>query len=340
MRKVTVLVTAAGSAPALAFIRGLRAQRELEVTLVGVDGVPHSFGLFECDHRYTVPRVKDPAFLDALEAICRRHAVDVLAPILDFELDLFAAPETAARLANVRLISNSAATVALARDKRAATAKVAEAGVAVPEVFATPEVFADAAAASVRYPLVVKPTVGAGSVGVSIVRTAAELPAALAAAGAAPLLQEFVDGDEYTVDLVVAPDGVVLAACPRQRVEIRGGQSYKGRTVDDEDVASAARRAARALGMTGQGNVQLLRATSGGPPKFIELNPKFAAGMGLTIGAGLNLPLVYVKLALGLPVGASELTRRADVWMLRAWEERYVDASAIAEVPPWTHARS
>jgi carbamoyl-phosphate synthase large subunit len=339
MKKVTVLVTAAGSAPALAFIRGLRAQRELEVTLVGVDGVPHSFGLFECDHRYTVPRVKDPAFLDAIAAICRRHQVDVLAPILDFELDLFAALETAVRLPGVRIISNTPATVALARDKRAASAKVAEAGVAIPEIFASDD------AASVRYPLVVKPTVGAGSVGVSIVRTPAELPAALAAAGASPLLQEFIDGDEYTVDLVVAPDGVVLAACPRQRVEIRGGQSYKGRTLDDEEVAAAARRAARALGMTGQGNVQLLRARTAGPgvtlaPKFIELNPKFAAGMGLTIGAGLNLPLVYVKLALGLPVGASELTRRADVWMLRAWEERYVDASAIAEVPPWTHARS
>jgi carbamoyl-phosphate synthase large subunit len=331
--KVTVLVTAAGSAPALAFIRGLRAQRELDVTLVGVDGVPHSFGLFECDHRYTVPRVKDPDFVPALAAICARHAVDLVAPILDFELDLFAAPATAAHLGGVRIISNSAATVALARDKRAATAKVAEAGVAVPDVF-------DADTSGATFPLVVKPTVGAGSVGVSIVRTASELPAALAAAGAAPFLQEFVDGDEYTVDLVVSPDGVVLAACPRQRVEIRGGQSYKGRTVDDEEVAAAARRAARALGMTGQGNVQLLRARAGGPPKFIELNPKFAAGMGLTIGAGLNLPLVYVKLALGLPVGANELTRRADVWMLRAWEERYVDASAIAQVPPWTHARS
>ena len=331
MKPVTVLVTAAGSAPALAFVRGLRAQRELPVELVGVDGVAHSFGLFECDHRYTVPRVKDPAFLEAMVTICARHAVQVVAPILDFELDLFAAPATAARL-GVRVISNSPGTVALARDKRAATAKVAAAGVAVPEVYED--------AARARFPLVVKPTVGAGSIGVSIVRRAEELPAALAAAGASPLLQEFVDGDEFTVDLVVAPDGRVLAVAPRQRVEVRGGQSYKGRTVDDAEVADAARRAALALGMTGQGNVQLLRARTGGPPKFIEANPKFAAGMGLTIGAGLNLPLVYLKLALGLEVRAEELTRRPDVWMLRAWQERYVDAAAIDEVPPWTAARS
>src|SRR5262245_56754396 len=87
---VTVLVTAAGSAPALAFIRGLRCQKQLPVRLVGVDVVPHSFGLFQCDARYTVPKVKEPSFFDAIRAICRHEHVDVIAPILDFELEAFA----------------------------------------------------------------------------------------------------------------------------------------------------------------------------------------------------------------------------------------------------------
>ena len=332
MTEVTVLVTAAGSAPALAFIRGLRGQAELRVKLVGVDGVAHSFGLFECDERYTVPRVKDPSFVEAMAAICKKHGVQVLAPILDFELDLFASAAVAAALPGVRVISNSPETVALARDKRASSAAVARAGVLVPEIFAD--------AASVRYPCIVKPTVGAGSAGVTVVREPAGLAAALAQAGAAPLLQAFIDGDEYTVDLVVAPDGEVLAVAPRQRIEVRGGQSYKGCTVDDADVVDAARRCAQALRMSGQGNVQLMRARAGGQLYFIEVNPKFAAGMGLTIGAGLNLPLLYVKLALGLPVAPGELTRRAGVWMLRAWQERYVEAREIDEVPAWTQARS
>lgn len=332
MSAVTVLVTAAGSAPALAFVRGLRAQRELDVRVVGVDTVPHSFGLFECDERYTVPRVKDPEFVPAIEAICRRHGVRVLAPILDFELDLFAAEAPRLREAlGVHVITNAPATVALARDKRAAQEAVARAGVAVPRLYADE---ADAA-----LPVVVKPTVGAGSMGVSVVREREALAAAVAAAGERPLVQAFVEGVEHTVDLVIAPDGTVLATAPRVRVEVRGGQSYKGRTVDDAEVADAAARAARALGMTGQGNVQLIKAADG-RAYFIEANPKFAAAMGLTIGAGLNIPLLYVKLALGLPVAPEELRRRANVWMLRAWQERYVDAGEVDGVPPWTRARS
>src|SRR5207249_377957 len=115
---ITVLVTAAGSAPSIAFVRGLRSQRELAVRIVGVDGVAHSFGLFDCDARYTVPPVKDAAFLDAIGAICRAENVRVLAPFLVFELgeSAAAAPRFRDEL-GVRVMTGSPASIALARDK-------------------------------------------------------------------------------------------------------------------------------------------------------------------------------------------------------------------------------
>lgn len=331
MDPVTVLVTAAGSAPSIAFVRGLRHQRELPVRIVGVDGVAHSFGLFDCDARYTVPPVKDPSFLDAIASICRAEKVGVLAPILDFELGTFA--EAAPRFRDelgVRVITNSPSTIALARDKVKSAEAAARAGVAVPEIYKGDAI------ARAPLPLIVKPQTGAGSAGVSVVRAPNELEAALRAAGSSPVVQQFIDGEEHTVDLVVAPDGRILAVAPRIRVEIRAGQSYKGRTVDDPAISEAARLCAEAHAMTGQGNVQLIKSKHDGRAWFVEVNPKFAAAMGLTIGAGLNLPLLYVKLALGMPVRDAELVRRADVWMLRAWQERYVDASEIANVPAWS----
>lgn len=328
----TVLVTAAGSAPAQAFIRGLRTQDELPVRLVGIDGNPYSGGLFDCDAAYTVPRVDDPSFLDAVIAICEAEAVDVVAPIGNFELQFFAAAAgTLQERCGVRVISNSPETVALARDKRVSAEAVAAHGVAVP-------VYRDPAAGALQYPVIVKPTVGAGSHGVSVVRCAEQLAGALDQAGSDPLVQDFVDGQEYTVDLVVAPDGEVLAVAPRIRVEVRAGQSYKGVTVDDPDIEEAARRCVSALGLTAQGNVQLIKSREDGRCYFIEVNPKFAAAMGLTIGAGLNIPLAYVKLALGLRPRPEELTRAARVWLLRSWEDRVVAEEAIEAVPGWEAA--
>ena len=197
------------------------------------------------------------------------------------------------------MLSSSPQVVALALDKRASARAVEQRGVAVP-AFHDP-----AALGSVRLPVVVKPSTGTGSEGVSVVRDRAELPAALAGAGERPLAQDYVDGPEYTVDAVVAPDGEVLAVAPRIRVEVRAGQSYKAVTVDDHEVQDAARASLQALGLTAQANVQLIRSSHDGRCYFLECNPKFAAAMGLTIGAGLNVPLLHVKLVLGIPVAAS-----------------------------------
>lgn len=331
----TVLVTAAGSAPAIAFIRGLRSQSELSVSIVGVDTTARSAGLFDCDRRYTVPRVEDRQFLSAIEAICQAESVDVLAPIGNFELELFAAAAPGLRVKfGVRVISNTPEAVALARDKRTSAEVVARHGVAVPAIHDQSD------SAAVPVPVIVKPTIGAGSHGVSVVRDRAGLAAAVKHAGKDPLIQDFIDGQEYTVDLVVDPAGLILAAAPRIRVEVRAGQSYKGVTVNDPEVEAAARRCARAVGLTGQGNVQLIKSAENGRCYFVEVNPKFAAAMGLTIGAGLNVPLLYVKLALGLRPRDDELIRRERVWLLRSWHDRVVAEEEIDAVASWDRSRT
>lgn len=331
--QVTVLVTAAGAAPAQAFIRGLRRQSELPVRIVGIDVDARAAGLFDCDARYTVPRACDPDFMAAIGSICRAQSVGVLVPIADFELEIFAEAAPALhRELGVKVITNSARTVALARDKRASSEVVARAGVAVPAIHDR-DSLSDAA-----FPVIVKPTAGAGSQGVSIVHRREQLADAIALAGADPLIQDFIDGREYTVDLVVSPEGDVLAAAPRIRIEVRAGQSYKGVTVDDPAVEEAARACARALGLTGQGNVQVIKSARDGRCYFVEVNPKFAAAMGLTIGAGLNIPLAYLKLTIGLPLKSDEMRRSAGMWLLRSWDDRVVGENEIGAVPTWVAA--
>jgi carbamoyl-phosphate synthase large subunit len=334
-RAVTILVTAAGSAPAQAFIRAIRAQRELEAKLVGVDTTARSAGLFDCDRRYTVPPVEDGEFLPAIGAICDREAVEVLAPIAHFELQLFAdAARSLEADHGVRVLTSAPQAVALALDKPESARVVASHGVAVPALHDP------SAGTSLPYPVVVKPPVGAGSEGVSVIRNEAELTAALAGAVGQPLVQDFVEGPEYTVDAVIASDGEVLAVAPRIRVEVRAGQSYKAVTVDDEEIEDAARRCLKALGLTAQANVQLIRAERDGRCYFIECNPKFAAAMGLTIGAGLNIPLLQVKLALGLPIRADELRRAPGMWLLRSWNDRVVEGTQIESVRSWEAAQA
>lgn len=332
-RRATILVSAAGSAPAQAFIRALRSQNDLAVTLVGVDTSARSAGLFDCDRRYTVPRVDDRDFISAVGAVCSAETVDVVAPIGNFELQRFADAADALEADHgVKVLTSSPRAVALSLDKRESARAVAARGVAVPALHDP------AATASSPLPVVVKPTMGTGSVGVSVVRERAQLPGALSRAGEHPLVQDYIEGPEYTVDAVIAPDGEVLAVAPRIRVEVRAGQSYKAVTVDDHEIQDAARASLQALGLTAQANVQLIRSVDDGRCYFLECNPKFAAAMGLTIGAGLNLPLLHVKLALGVPVAAVELRREPGMWLLRSWNDRVVPEEEIQAVGSWETA--
>jgi len=51
-----------------------------------------------------------------------------------------------------------------------------------------------------------------------------------------PLAQEFLPGDEYSIDVLADPAGTVLAAVPRSRLKVDSGISVAGRTHHDPEL--------------------------------------------------------------------------------------------------------
>jgi D-alanine-D-alanine ligase len=111
----------------------------------------------------------------------------------------------------------------LAFDKMVAKAHLAEVGIPTPPAVALPHpTFRDLGAAAVLdalvgqigLPLVVKPTRGGSSLGVTVVHQVGELPAAMVGCfsyGETAMLEEFVDGTEVAVSVIERADGSVTA---------------------------------------------------------------------------------------------------------------------------------
>lgn len=128
----------------------------------------------------------------------------------------------------------------LAFDKPVAKAIVASVGVATPDSVALPHsTFRELGAAAVLdalgtrlgFPLVVKPTKGGSSLGVSIVRSEAELPSAMVgcfAYGDTALLESFVEGVELAVS-VIERDGEPIALPAVEIAPDRGFYDYTAR---------------------------------------------------------------------------------------------------------------
>jgi carbamoyl-phosphate synthase large subunit len=186
---------------------------------------------------------------------------------------------------------------------------------------------------SLPYPVFLKPAVdGRSSIDCYEVACAADLKAYLDRIPGA-MVQELVVAPEFTADLVADWESRVVGVVVRQRIETKGGVSYKGITVSDPDLVEQVTRMARLLGIRGPANIQVFRR---GPEiLFNEINPRFSGALALSLAAGLNSPLVMVKLALGLPVTDLMRKTRVGLTMLRYWDEVFVGPDGQPEYPDY-----
>jgi hypothetical protein len=169
----------------------------------------------------------DAAVRRAADAIVRRHPVDRIAAIDDFDV------ETAAMLReHLQVAGMGRTTASRFRDKLTMRVTARDRGIRVPEF--TP-VFNDRAVnewiARVPPPWVLKPRSSAGAIGIKKVNSGDELWQALHAAAdkrSACMLEQFVAGEVYHVDSIIWNMQVVFAvACkygrPPMQIAHEGG---------------------------------------------------------------------------------------------------------------------
>ncbi len=287
-----VLVTGAGGPAGIAVIRSLLARADVEVVAADMDGWASGLYLVDAERRHLLPPGLAPEFVDAVIDLCAAERIDVVFSTVDVEL-----PPLARRRAELgaALAAPSLATLELCLDKFALATRCAP-------LLRTPTthlVGPNARAHDWEFPIIVKPRSGAGSRGVRLVHSAAEL----AQLGDAPdlIAQENLPGEEYSVDVLADAAGHVVAAVPRTRTRVDSGVSIAGQTVHDDLLESTAVAVATAIGLTGVANVQLRRDAIG-TPALLEVNPRFPGAMPLTIAAGVDMASLALDLALGLPL--------------------------------------
>ena len=297
----------------------LRAFRDAVAALGGgrvlaADARASAAALHEADAHFLVPRCDGPDYVPALLDICRREDVVLVVPTIDTELPVLARARDAFARRGVLVAVSGPATVDIAFDKAETAAFLARAGIPAP----APIDLAAAVAGGngFEFPVVLKPRFGSGSIGVHVVRDLEELRF-YAPRVARPLLQAYAPGAEFTLDVLVAPDGGVACVVVRHRLETRAGEISKGYTVRDPVVEEWGRRLVERLpDAAGPLTLQCFKGPDGGLA-FIEINPRFGGGFPLARHAGADYPRWLLEWALGRPSTACADGWRSDVAMLR-----------------------
>ncbi|MEM7414077.1 MAG: ATP-grasp domain-containing protein [Gemmatimonadota bacterium] len=315
-----VLVTGAGGPAGLGLIRQYQDARH-EVYAVDMDPRAAGLHLVPDEQRALVPAGSHRHFGARLYALCEEWGIDVLVPTVDVELTAVARRRTNFSRIGTRCVLALDETLATSLDK-VALAETCRSKVPVPRTEALLESFD---LSRWQFPFVAKPRSGSGGRGVRIIRSPTDFRGI--PLDGSYLVQEYLPGEEYSVDVFADQNGQVRATVPRVRLKVDSGVAVAAKTVHDPQIEKYARAVAHVLRLRFVANIQFKRSTSG-VPTLLEVNPRFPGTMAITVASGVNMPALAIQAATGFTLWRDEYPFE-EIAMVRYLDDLVVPATAF-----------
>ena len=238
--------------------------------------------LYFADKFRQVPRIDSGDYIRALIDICNEDKISLVIPTIDTELLLLAENrKNMEEKTDARILVSDLSVVNICRNKLNTQSYMEEHGFKVPHLYTAQELRND----NIKYPLFVKPIDGSSSIDTYKVNNRQELDAILTLVKN-PMVQDYMDGEEYTIDVFLDFDGNIITMVPRLRIATRSGEILKGRIVKDAEIMEDVRRLMEELKPIGHITVQCRKTYRG--IEYIEINPRFGGGAPMSIMAGAD----------------------------------------------------
>lgn len=264
----------------------------LGLTLYGTDTSETAPALYFCDRRQAVCRIDDPSYIPQLLSICRREHIDALIPTIDTDLLILSLNKKSFESLGVKVFISESDKISLCRDKRLTARYLLGCGLK------TPETYDDYRNYRHDFPCFIKPMDGSSSIGAFKVHGRRELEQ-YAAQIPDYIVQSFISGTEYTVDILCDYLGNPIYVTPRERLAVRSGEVLKTRICQDARITDACLGLIADFKPCGPLTVQLIRETRTGDDYFIEINPRFGGGAPLSVKAGADSCEAILKILCG-----------------------------------------
>jgi len=293
MHEINILITAASRRVPLiqSFSHALK-HLGMKGNVVTTDMDSLSPGLYFGTRHYMVPLTSDPRYIPIIKSICFRERIQLIIPTIDDELPIFGSRVEEFGAMGVRVAVSGERTGLLCNDKYLCSRFLGDKQLPFARTWLPDELDLS----QVDYPMFLKPRTGRGSVGAFPINNEKELlffreyvPDAV--------IQEYLDGKEFTIDVLADFNGDIISVVPRERIVVRSGVTDRGRTLKHNGMIQLAIEAAKALEIRGPANIQV--KLEGDAATIFEVNPRFSGGIPLTIAAGADFPAWIIEMCCG-----------------------------------------
>jgi carbamoyl-phosphate synthase large subunit len=275
MKKMRILITAIGRRVQL--IKYLKNN----CYIIGVDCGDTAPTIQFVDKFYNVPKYNDSNYIECLLDLCKKEDVDMIIPLFELEFKLLCRNREKFEFIGTTLLLSNKRTIDICNDKWKTYCFFKQNNINTPKSFLKDKIYDN-----LRFPYIIKPINGMGSAGVFKVKNIRELEFFKEYIDN-PIIQEFVEGTEYTVDVLCDLNSNVIAVVPRVRMEVRSGEVSKSKTVKNTKIILETINLCNKLKFIGPVTIQCIE-TKYGEIKFIEINPRFGGGVPLSFEAGVD----------------------------------------------------
>jgi carbamoyl-phosphate synthase large subunit len=288
--------------------------KEQDVSLVvGADMQMDAPGFVGCDAYEQVPSIYADDYVNSIKNICDRYSIDLVVPLNDMELAILGKARHVLE-PDVRLVLSSDRVINICSDKWETYKFCLECNIPSPKTYISVETAVkDIFKGYVCYPLMVKPRWGSASFGLHKVNDESELVhyfeqcsrnlanSYLSDFGSATenvVIQEFISGEEYGVDIFNSLDCQFHSSTLKKKLSMRSGETDKARTIKNSELSNLTKQLASKLGHIGNLDCDFFELS--GVFYLLEMNPRFGGGYPFSHEAGSNYVRNLLESAQGI----------------------------------------
>lgn len=283
MNDINILILSAGRRVELVE-RFKKARKNLNISgnIVAVDISNTAPAIYFADKYYLISQISDENYISEIIDICQKENIKLIVPTIDTELiKLSKNRSLIENSTNAKLLISNDEVIQICRNKNNTQRFFEKNGFGVPRQLSLEDIDNN----NYEFPLFIKPEDGSSSINTFKINNKKELDFFLEYIEK-PIVQEFMQGVEYSVDVFCDFNSNPVTIVPRRRLATRSGEISKGMIDKDEDIIVDIKKMLQILQPIGHITIQCMKTEKG--IEYIEINPRFGGGAPMSIDAGAN----------------------------------------------------
>jgi len=311
-RKASNVLVPGASAPAgINTIKSLKLS-DFKGKVLSTDSNELSAGFYLSDYSEVIPEVDQENYLDILLKVIDKYDINLLMPSSGHDIFPFSENKRKLKENGVIAVVSDRDVLEICRDK-ILTFNHLNGRFNLP--FTT-----ERKNKITEFPVIAKPRFGKGSRDILKIDDFEELDY-VDSKYPNMIFQEYLPGEEYTIDVLSDMHANPITSIPRVRLQTRGGISTKGKIVLDKELIEESFKIARYLKIIGPCCIQVKKDKDDNF-KLVEINPRLGGGTIFTTLAGANFPKMIIDMVEGRSIRAPSIS---EVTILRYFEEIVID---------------